>query len=65
MIQIVSFVMNRLAAAREEDRGATMVEYGILVALIAAIAILVVTALGLDVLEGFNAIEDNLFGNDA
>ena len=36
------------------ERGATMVEYGIMVALIAVIAILAVAALGLDVFTAFD-----------
>jgi pilus assembly protein Flp/PilA len=52
-----------LMTHRDED-GATAVEYGLIVALIAAIIIAVVGFLGLDVLEAFNGVEDNLFGND-
>jgi Flp pilus assembly pilin Flp len=36
------------------ERGATMVEYGIMVALIAVITILAVAALGLDVFTAFD-----------
>ncbi len=48
-----------------EEKGATAVEYGLLVALIAAVIIAVVVALGTDILEGFNGVEDQLGGNDA
>ncbi|MBT8208254.1 MAG: Flp family type IVb pilin [Acidimicrobiia bacterium] len=43
---------------RSEDEGATMVEYGLMVALIAVIALGAVTALGLDVAAAFQAIAD-------
>ncbi len=48
-----------------EEKGATAVEYGLLVALIAAVIIAVVVALGTDILEGFNGVEDQLGGSDA
>lgn len=46
-----------------DERGATAVEYGLIVALIAAIIIAVVGFLGADVLAGFNVIEDALGGS--
>ena len=46
--------------SRLDERGATMVEYGIIVALISIIAVLVVTALGLDVFNAFNSAEDGM-----
>jgi len=64
----ITEMLNTLAAWRRvqgDERGATAVEYGMIVALIAAVIILVVTALGLDVLAGFDAIENGLFGDDA
>lgn len=57
--------MQLITMPREEEKGATAVEYGLLVALIAGIIILVVTALGTDVLAGFNLVEDNLGGSQA
>jgi pilus assembly protein Flp/PilA len=39
------------------ERGATMVEYGILVALIAVVAILAVAALGTDVFNAFDSAQ--------
>jgi pilus assembly protein Flp/PilA len=38
-----------------DDSGATMVEYGIMIALIAAVCILVVTAVGTNVSSAFNS----------
>ena len=55
----------RWEAIRHSERGATAVEYGLMVALIAAVIILVVTALGTDVLGGFNTVEDNIGGSQA
>ncbi len=49
-----------LAAVREEERGATAVEYGLIVALIAAIIIGIVTTLGAKVSDNFNKVSDNL-----
>lgn len=39
-----------------EDRGATAVEYGLIVALIAAVIVAVVALLGQNVLEGFTEV---------
>lgn len=43
-----------------EERGATAVEYGLIVALIAAVIIAVVATLGQDVLRGFQSVETQL-----
>jgi pilus assembly protein Flp/PilA len=48
------------AAMREEERGATAVEYGLIVALIAAIIIGIVTTLGRKVSDNFQKVSDNL-----
>ena len=42
------------------DEGATMVEYGIMVALIAVVSILVVTALGIDVFNAFDTAQSSI-----
>ncbi len=59
------FTLQSVIAGRIErdDKGATAVEYGLIVALIAAIIIAVVGFLGLDVLAAFNVIEDGLGGS--
>lgn len=41
-----------------DEQGATMVEYGLMVALIAVIALAAVTLVGLDVAATFQAIAD-------
>jgi Flp pilus assembly pilin Flp len=48
------------AQGRLGERGATMVEYGIVVSLIAVVSILVIGALGVDVFGAFNSAEDNM-----
>ena len=56
----------RFAAARmnTSDRGATAVEYGMIVALIAAIIVVTVGLVGLDVLDGFDTVENRIGGDD-
>ncbi len=49
-----------LQAWKASEKGATMVEYGIVVALIAVVSILVVTALGLDVFAAFDQTQSNI-----
>lgn len=58
---ILAFIAT--AKDRKDEKGATAVEYGLLVALIAAIIIAVVGFLGADVLRAFNAVEDSLGGS--
>jgi pilus assembly protein Flp/PilA len=58
MTQLISLIVSRLEAARADDRGATMVEYGVLVALIAAIAIPVIILLGPEVAGAFQDVVD-------
>jgi pilus assembly protein Flp/PilA len=48
------------AAMREEERGATAVEYGLIVALIAAIIIGVVATLGTKVNNNFQKVSNNI-----
>ena len=43
-----------------EERGATAVEYGLLVALIAAVIVLVVKTLGSKVSNAFSSVDGNL-----
>jgi pilus assembly protein Flp/PilA len=61
MIQYLNVLFN--AKFNRDERGATAVEYGLLVALIAAIIVAVVVLLGQNILEGFTdtntAIENN------
>ncbi|PYI38885.1 Flp family type IVb pilin [Arthrobacter psychrolactophilus] len=50
----------RLREAHEGERGATAVEYGIMVALIAAVIIAVVATIGTKILAAFNLVNTNL-----
>lgn len=56
MTAFIAGIKDRLAP----EKGATAVEYGLLVALIAAIIVGVVATLGQDVLRGFNIVETAL-----
>ena len=64
MVQYLQILLNA-RLAKMEERGATAVEYGLLVALIAAVIIGVITFLGTDLLGAFNDVEDNIGGDQA
>jgi pilus assembly protein Flp/PilA len=51
---LVSLATIAVATARRDDRGATAVEYGLIVALIAAVIVLVVGLLGGQVSSAFS-----------
>jgi pilus assembly protein Flp/PilA len=53
-VTLASFLTQRLG--RDDDRGATAVEYGLIVALIAAVIIGAVLAVGQLVLGAFNSV---------
>lgn len=55
-------MLSTLRAVLRDDEGATMVEYGIMVALIAAVCILVVKAIGTKVSGAFNSVSSSLPG---
>jgi pilus assembly protein Flp/PilA len=58
---MLNVIIARLHQLRSQsEKGATAVEYGIMVALIAAVIIAVVTALGLEVQAAFQAVVDAL-----
>jgi len=57
--QVTSFV-SYFRARLSSDEGATMVEYGIMVALIAVVSVLVVGALGVDVFNAFDTAQDKI-----
>ena len=58
--EIARFVAARMNMS---DRGATAVEYGMIVALIAAIIVVTVGLVGQDTLGGFETVEDNINGS--
>ena len=53
LVTLVSFAQDRL---KREEKGATAVEYGLMVGLIAVVIIAAVTLLGQDLLALFNRI---------
>jgi len=56
-VRAVSFLT---APLRDDDRGATAVEYGLIVALIAAVIVVVVGLLGNKVSSAFNTVLTNM-----
>lgn len=56
----VQVLMNWLAALRIRDEGATMVEYGLMVALIAVVALVGAQLLGVNILGIFNDAANEL-----
>ena len=57
MIQYLQILLN---AHRDEERGATAVEYGLLVALIAAVIVGVVITLGGKINDAFTTVNDSI-----
>jgi pilus assembly protein Flp/PilA len=57
MIQYLQILLN---AHRDEERGATAVEYGLLVALIAAVIVTIVATLGTQINAAFTSISTQL-----
>jgi len=57
MIQYLQILLN---ARRDDERGATAVEYGLLVALIAAVIIVAVTLLGSNLSSLFNTVAGDI-----
>jgi pilus assembly protein Flp/PilA len=53
---ILGLARAAIAPLRRDDQGATAVEYGLIVALIAAVIIVVVGLLGQQVSSAFNAV---------
>ena len=62
MLTFLSYVQTFLSRTKREDddRGATAVEYGLMVALIAIVIIVGVTAVGVNLLALFNQIAGEL-----
>lgn len=59
MIQYLQILLNA-RLAKMEERGATAVEYGLLVALIAAIIVGVVALLGDNIKDAFKDVNDSI-----
>ncbi len=58
MLHFATYLAERL----RRDEGATMVEYGLMVALVAVVALLAVTALGVNVSAKFTEIATAIAG---
>ena len=56
MLRLISYMM--AVRATREDKGATAVEYGLMVAAIAAVIVTIVFALGLKVQAAFTTVEN-------
>ncbi|WP_408899091.1 Flp family type IVb pilin [Nocardioides sp. R1-1] len=62
MIQYLSILLNA-RLGKDDERGATAVEYGLLVALIAAAIVAVIGFLGDDILGAFDKVENSIGGS--
>ncbi|HET7398029.1 MAG TPA: Flp family type IVb pilin [Intrasporangium sp.] len=63
MTKLAAKVQTRINVVKDrmtDDKGATAVEYGLMVALIAAIIVVVVKALGTKVNAAFNTVNSNM-----
>ena len=59
LVSLVAFAQDRL---KRDEKGATAVEYGLMVGLIAVVIIVAVTALGTELNNLFNSIVTSLPG---
>ncbi|MDQ3661300.1 MAG: Flp family type IVb pilin [Actinomycetota bacterium] len=62
LVEMWCEIVNRVQEMRDGERGATAVEYGIMIALIAAVIISVVSTVGNDVKAGLEKVGDGLPG---
>ncbi len=60
VIQLLVNLQNRFAEMKSDEKGATAVEYGLIVALIAAVIIVLVGTLGGKIADAFQSIVDGL-----
>jgi len=61
MLFFVTSMLNRVAdLIHRDEKGASAVEYGLLVALIAAVIVTAVTGLGAKLVSTFNSVVSNL-----
>jgi pilus assembly protein Flp/PilA len=60
MLQLITTLQTWYAARVDDERGATAVEYGMLVALIAAVIVVVVATLGTQINSAFTTISNKL-----
>jgi pilus assembly protein Flp/PilA len=60
MTQLFSFVQAWLASHRTDERGATMVEYGLMVALIAVVCLVAVALIGTNLNSLFSKVAGSI-----
>lgn len=60
MTDFLTLMLMRVRELRDREEGQAAVEYGVLVALIIAVAVGVITTLGLDVKQAFQTVVDAL-----
>jgi pilus assembly protein Flp/PilA len=60
MVSMTAYIAGVKARFNREEKGATMVEYGIMVALIAVIVMVVVAVLGPQIAAMFQSVSDQL-----
>lgn len=60
MVQLVLFLQNFLVRPLRSERGATAVEYGLMVALIAAVIAIAVALLGTNLSTLFNTVAGDI-----
>jgi pilus assembly protein Flp/PilA len=58
MLRLWTYMVTLRESLRDDERGATAVEYGVMVALIAAVIVGVVTTLGSEVKAAFQKVVD-------
>ncbi|SIO09056.1 Flp family type IVb pilin [Agromyces cerinus] len=62
MLKAYSRIQARINSLRSEEEGATAVEYGLIVAGIAAVIVVVVFTLGGQIQEAFQTVSDEIGG---
>lgn len=60
MLTLLAFMNSFLTRVRQDDRGVTAVEYGLLVALIAVVIIVAVAALGTNLSTLFSSVASKI-----
>lgn len=59
-MQLVNETIAKLMARQSDEQGQTMIEYGLIVALISIVAILTLTTVGGNIQDVFNNVADQL-----
>ena len=62
MTNLYISLQNWFAARKDDERGATMVEYGLMVAIIAVVCVVAITAIGVNLNVAFVKIKNAIPG---